>query len=399
MLVAMNLPRASRIVLATCCLAVMPAQDRAEDSDMAPFSVAAGLFDASRPDTLGLTRAPGAETLTVFRPGDGDNAYNHGAVVTAFRGRLYVQWQTSRRDEDAPDTHVVYSTSTDGRGWSRPVSLTRPRTEGMTTSGGWWVDGGQLVAYINEWGPAAGPGRDGRTSFVASRDGETWPDPEPVRDAGGRPIAGIFEQDPKALPGGRIIGAFHALPGLIAAPWYTDDPSGVTGWIRASMPDLPHAGDTGRAIEPSWFLRGDGAVVMVFRDQQSSYRKLAAVSHDRGATWSRPALTDMPDARTKQSAGNLPGGSAYLVGNPVSGRSRFPLVLALSRDGRVFERAWLLRAGGAELPPVRYPGRYKRAGYSYPKSAVLGDWLYVAYATNKEDIELTRIPVRRIAAW
>ena len=102
--------------------------------------------------------------------------------------------------------------------------------------------------------------------------------------------------------------------------------------------------------------------------------------------------------RTKQSAGNLPDGSAFLVGNPVKRRSRYPLVVTLSEDGRVFDRAWLLRAGGDALQPLRYPGRYKRSGYSYAKSAVIGGWLYVAYATNKEDIEITRVPVDALAA-
>ena len=69
------------------------------------------------------------------------------------------------------------------------------------------------------------------------------------------------------------------------------------------------------------------------------------------------------------------------------------LVVTLSEDGRVFDRAWLVRAGGGDLQPLRHPGRYKRAGYSYPKSVVIDDWLYIAYATNKEDIEITRVPV------
>lgn len=132
---------------------------------------------------------------------------------------------------------------------------------------------------------------------------------------------------------------------------------------------------------------------MVFRDQAESFRKLASESRDRGATWSTPVLTDMPDARTKQSAGNLPDGAAYLVGNPVEGKTRYPLVLVISADGRIFDQGWLLRAGGDALPAMRYDGKYKRQGYSYPKSAVLGDWLYVAYATSKEDIEVTRVPL------
>ena len=45
---------------------------------------------------------------------------------------------------------------------------------------------------------------------------------------------------------------------------------------------------------------------------------------------------------------------------------------------------------------MRFDGRYKRIGYSYPKSLVHDGFLYVSYATNKERIELTRIPVEAL---
>jgi hypothetical protein len=368
------------------------------DTVVAPFSVAGGLFDQDQAATLGLSPAPGVETVTVFRPGEADNTFNHGAVITEFKGRLYVQWQTSRRDEDSLDTHVVYSTSANGDQWSTPRQLVESPPEAMTTSGGWWAHGDQLIAYVNVWPRAGDISHGGHTMFTTSRDGTHWSKPEPVGDHRGDPVLGIFEQDPRALPDGRIISAFHLQPGLLVAPFYTDDPSGTRGWTRGRMQNLPHAGSVSREIEPSWFSRRDGAIVMVFRDQAESFRKLASVSVDRGATWTTPVTTTMPDARTKQSAGNLRDGTAFLVGNPVDNRSRFPLVVALSQDGRVFDRAWLLRAGGEALPALRYEGQYKRPGYSYPKSAVIGDWLYVAYATNKEDIELTRIPIKSLQA-
>ena len=379
--------------LLVCVAGTLSAQQTLPVPDSAPFRVADGLFDQARPDTLGLAVHPAAKTATVFRPADGDNAFNHGAVITRFDGRYYVQWQTSRRDEDAPDTHVVFSTSADGQRWSPPAKLVESPAGAMTTSGGWWVYGGELVAFINVWPQAGNIGNGGYTMFVATADGRHWTEPQPVTDAEGRPVPGVFEQDPRALPGGRIVSAFHLQPGLLVAPFYTDDPSATSGWMRGRMDNLPHEGDVSREIEPSWFLRDDGAVVMVFRDQAESFRKLASVSTDRGETWTAPVVTRMPDARTKQSAGNLPDGTAFLVGNPVDGRARVPLVVALSADGRVFDRAFLLRAGGDELPPMRNAGRYKRPGYSYPKSAVIGDSLFVAYATNKEDIEVTQVPL------
>lgn len=367
----------------------------ATDGPAPPFTVANGLFDFSRPDTLGLAPPAGTETVTVFHARPDDLHYSNGAVPVVFGGRLYVQWQSSARDEDSPDTRVLYSSSGDGIDWSEPRELAVSGEGVRRSPGGWWSDGRRLVAFLNEWpGP---PDLGGHAVWRESTDGEHWSPAQPVRDPAGAPIDGVIEQDPHALPDGRIIAAFHLRPGVVVAPFYTDDPTARGGWIRARFENLPHDGPQSRELEPSIFLCRDDAIVMVFRDQQPTYRQLAAVSRDRGASWAQAVLTAMPDSRAKQSAGNLPDGSAYLVNAPSANRERFPLVVTVSREGTHFDRAWLLRAGGTGLPPMRFPGRFKRPGYHYPKSTVWRDRLVVAYATNKEDIELTSVPLAALA--
>lgn len=369
------------------------------EGDAPLLSVAEGLFDDSQPDTLGLKPAPGTASFTVFAPTGDENHYNHGAVPIMFKGQLYVQWQSSARDEDAPDTAVVYSASADMRDWPAPIVMAPARANTLVTSGGWWTDGETLVAFINVW-PGWEEGlREGYAEYITSTDGARWSEPKRVLGADGTPVPGVIEQDPHLMQvgntgrktGGRIIGAFHTSPGLVVTPYYTDDPLAISGWTRGKMENLPSDSPTSRELEPSLFKRPDGAVVMIFRDQASSFMTLASVSHDAGVTWSRPALTPFPDARTKQSAGNLPDGTVFRVSNPNAHKARFPLVLSLSDDGQHFTRAFLLRAGGADMQPMRREGTYKRPSYSYPKSTVSGDWLYVAYATNKEDVEVTRV--------
>ena len=313
-----------------------------------------------------------------------------------FKDTLYAQWQSSEKDEDSADTHLLYSVSRDGRSWSTPSRLVSNPDYGAHSNGGWWTDGETLLAYIVRWRDAAKGVRSGVTEYITSKDGLNWSDLKPVKDLDGNAIEGVIEQDPHRLPGGRIVGAFHENPGLVLAPWYTDDPLGVSGWTRGRMQNLPYDGNSSRELEPSWFLRTDGAIVMVMRDQAGSFCKLASVSHDSGVSWSQPVLTNVPDSRSKQSAGNLPGGMAYMVFNPTGNRNRYPLAIALSADGRAFDRAFLLRKGGNGLQPRRFEGRYKREGFSYPKSVAWNDYLYVAYATNKEDIELTRVPVLQL---
>ncbi len=115
------------------------------------------------------------------------------------------------------------------------------------------------------------------------------------------------------------------MPGLHICPVYTDDPTGYHGWQRADF-ESEDAGKQSRELEPSQYVRSDGTIVMLFRDQKSSFRKLASVSHDRGKTWSKPQITNILDARTKQCAGNLSDGTSYMACCPANGKWRWPLV-------------------------------------------------------------------------
>lgn len=357
----------------------------------APYSVAPNLFDNARPDDLGLKPVPGTTSVTVFAAGEGGNRYVNGVVLMGFKGKLYAQWQASAKDEDSPDTHAVYAVSRDGVHWSKPKPLPRAGRH-MTTSGGWWTDGKILVAYLNGWQADYHDG--GATEYVTSRDGIHWSKPQRLTDAAGKPIDGVIEQDPHALPDGRIVTAFHLKPGLRAAPFYTDDPKGLTGWTKGAMPNLPHSGRESRELEPSWFRQADGYLVMVFRDQADTFKQLASQSCDRGATWTAPSVTAMPDSRMKQSAGNIPDGTAFIVHAPSGVKLRSPLALSVSKDGRHFDRAYLLAAGPP--PAVRNEGLYKRPGYHYPKSVVWNDSLWIGYVSGKEDVVVTRVPLAQL---
>jgi hypothetical protein len=363
-----------------------------QESDV-PFKVNS-LFNFDQPETSGLPFAKGVETITIFSPENNDNKYNHGVVLFPFKGMLYAQWQSSAVDEDGEDTKVFFSRSTNGKDWNRPAALTGKWEYGIKTSGGWWSDGKILVAYINVWPDIKNGSREGYTEYITSTDGIQWGSPKPVKNSQGQPVTGIIEQDVHALPGGRLITAFHMQPGLTARPYYTDDPLGISGWKAGEMKNMSATDERmSREIEPSWFFRKDSAIVMIFRDQDNTFRKLASISHDGGITWTTPEIVDTPDSRAKQSAGNLPDGTAFMVNNPSGSKDRFPLVITLSKEGFLFDKAYLLRSGGGDLQPMRYKGKYKRIGYSYPKSVIWGDYLYVSYATNKEDVELTRIPI------
>lgn len=359
----------------------------------APFWVVDGLYLSEDQNDLGLQRPEGLQTVTVFAPTQETDQFSNGVCMVGFKGNLYCMWQSSHTDEDSADTWVAYARSTDnGETWSAPMVLAPSIDNGSTSSGGWHVNGEELVAYINTWNAAH---TQGYTRYITSNDGLTWSQPEEVTMADGSRLDAIFEQDPHQLATGRIVNAAHFAPGLFVYPIYTDDPSGKSGWHKASFEPTKQSDTQSRELEPSLYVKPDDTLVMMFRDQSSTFTKLASESTDNGESWSKAVQTNVPDSRSKQCAGNLPDGTCYFAGNPVNNKNRWPLVLTLSADGSEFDQAWLLRAKD-EMQPLRFSGKAKRECYSYPKATIVGEYLYVAYSTNKEDVEYSRIPLASI---
>ncbi|MDH7911669.1 exo-alpha-sialidase [Winogradskyella sp. SYSU M77433] len=388
----MNIIKSVKYHLSLLFLGLMFFQSCSEENKRKlPFDVKKDLFDTLQPNDLGLKVPKGIEAYTIFKPTDSTDHFSNGAVMTAFKGVLYCQWQSSAEGEDSDDTWLAYSSSKDGKTWSKPMALAASIEDGYCTSGGWWTYKDSLIAYINVWPSKVSP-EGGYTYYKTSADGVNWSEKKPVLMADNSPINAVFEQDPHQLANGRIINAAHFQPGLMVSPVYTDDPKGVSGWTRASFTNNSAKNNVSQEIEPSSFVKRDSTLVMVFRDQFSSFQTLASISKDNGESWTTPVETTMPDSRSKQSAGNFPNGTAYIINNPVQTKSRMPLAITLSNDGNLFTNAFVLRKSD-DLKPLQYEGKYKRLGYHYPKSFIFNNNLYVSYTTSKENVEYTKVPL------
>lgn len=382
----------------------------------------AGIYSYS-----GLSYPTGIETKTIYTGATGAMC-NNGVVMAAYGETLYCMWQTSATKEDTPDTHIHYSTSADGTSWSTPTDLTQSgeSTTGYTSSGGWLVTDDRLIAYVNTW--LGGTKGDGNAWTTKPTYGKTryidMSNPSAISEVtmeGGSELTAIFEQDPHVitLPNGtkRIINAGHFQTatiqgteynnGLYVNPIYTDySTDGISGWKKAtfSASAKNSAQEQSREMEPSIFQKANGDLVMIFRDneaQDASERRVrASVSHDYGLTWSDPVATNLYDSKSKQCAGNLPDGTAFIVNNPVQSETRSPLVIHLSKDGETFSQSYLLRTGYTKTVDTTGGIQNREgsagSGYCYPKAMVHGDYLYVSYSTNKEDVEYTRIPLSSI---
>lgn len=359
--------------------------------------ISSNLFNQSKPDNLGLGYKEGTEQITIFRPEKTlDMKFNNHPQLVEFKGKLYATWVGHPIHEPSEESYVYYSYSEDGANWVAPIQVGPPKR----ASGGWLTDGKHLSCLL-----IAGDSAN-KTSVVevcTSTDGQNWSSPKVIIQNAGA------SESARRLPNGRFImvchglgtGDFKQVRGTRIM--YSDAADGLSGWKQGLLPDLPdyNANDkekVARAVEASWYRRKDGILVMLFRDLSfeaatRTWKLLAAVSKDNGTTWSKPVLTNIPDSDSMQCCNNLTESISFFVNNPVPTRRRIPLTVTISKDGKLFDRSFLLR----DIPqPRRYEGISKTEGYSYPGCFIWKGSLYVAYATNKEDVEITRIPIKNL---
>jgi hypothetical protein len=316
---------------------------------------------------------------------------------------------------------MLVATSDDlGRTWSAPavVAPSRPgrHAGSVVVSSGIRVAGTSLVAYYGEWErfdahrdkareaerTAAGghPVFDVRTEARVSDDGgRTWSVPVVV-------VRNQFGfMPPVATRSGRLILPAHLTCAV------TDDPEGLTGWRRCALPGLPadylddwYSHKRGAALmglahhfnEANAFQTDDGVLHLMLRNENGT-RMGVAESRDDGRTWSRPRLTGFTNSVSRSHFGRLPDGRFFCVNCPAppgagiapSTRTpRTPVVLALSDDGVVFGRHYVLGDDAQGEP--RLPGYLKHGRYGYPFLLAAGDTALVVYSTNKEDINVAR---------
>lgn len=363
-------------------------------SPEAPFRMADGVMDMENPRTLGL-KTMEADTTMLYEARVGAS-FSHHSGLAVFQDHLYCSWSGGKEMEDGAGQVVYYRRTADGRHWSPLQVLARPEGNDRLVAAGFLVVGEMLVAYhtrVPDY-PTHNLRHPGTALFaMTSQDGLHWSEPR-------RMAAGFFIEGPLRLPSGRLVmggentGTFDEHK-VRMRMLFTDAPDGLSGWSVADIhPEL--AVPDGLRIfdytEPCPFLRADGVVVTPFRNYSGTL--YASTSRDEGASWSAPIRTNFPDSMARFSTGVLPDGRVWILNNPGPRRmNRQLLTLSLSDDGRVFDRAWLLRS---EPTAMRFPGEAKGNGWQYPCARVWKNRLWISYSINKEDVAISNIPLARL---
>ena len=370
-----------RCALAITILVTISPASRGEP----PIRLSEGLFDLEQPRGLGLETIEGDHRL-IYRATEKTHKFCHHANLVVFRQRLYLMWSNGLVDEDSTGQRILMTWSSDGQAWETPRWLTGEKDE-ICVAAGFHVHDQTLIAYFTVTG---GTNFHPDTALYAiySRDGIHWS----MRQ---RITSGFFIEGPRPLSNGRLL-----LAGEYVDPNRTtnrmriltsDDVSGLGTWkeVLISPPDPAVFGYT----EPGLFLAAKGRqATLLFRNYSGTL--FSSTSTDNASTWTVPEKTEYLDSTARIAAGNLPDGSAYIINNASPTRfDRSQLVLGLSRDGILFDRAFLLRSEPTQL---RFEGEHKLDGWQYPHAVSWKRFFYVAYTINKEDVGITRIPLRHL---
>ena len=388
-----------RILLFLCTVLIPLSQPRAEVETPDPSRLLAD--PSALQDPMRLPLAP-STTSTVYRAEEGGWTFNLHSYIARYDDCFWAVWSSGRTHEDSAGQVVRYATSADGHQWNESRVLTHPPDtvdgSGTCIARGVFVLNGKLTALA-----AFFDGRGGGLEWRNLRlvhfvwEGHTWTN------------QGVFVDDcmnnypPRAI-GDRLFMTCRMGPSRRMHTALGDSPAGDS-WMSTPLPEgrggtAPASTDSNRSwakgnrlSEPSWYIDPQGIVHIIFRDAGRSRRLFHSISVDDGEIWSPPAMTNYPDATSKNFTGRLTNGFYYLINNPASKRD--PLAISFSTDGWTFGNPMLLRK---HAPAMRHAGRAKPdRSFQYPHAIEHNASLWVIYSTNKEDIEISEYKLEDIA--
>jgi hypothetical protein len=351
-----------------------------------------------------------------FPVGNGDNTYHHNALLTKWKGKLYMAWTTTPENEMTLPYAALVSSSVDGETWSTPLNTgvvsggdaayiaymrnrySIPAGEAIANNAAprhWHATEDKLYLWSLGWITRADGNREGVGRIWYTDDGTTWHEMAPqtldaleanqgllVRDSGSnRGFVQLRDGRLMAAALGNVVAG-----GRIAAP-ITSDPTGLTGWSGGVI-DTSANSDVG---EPSAWEGPDGTLHYASRGPSTAVWH--SYSTDGGATWSKlEPMASFPDNPGNKQFGTLSNGWNWYIGNPLPG-SRQELIFSISRDGYSFDESYVVR--DEPITPIWY-SEYKsedRPGYEYPAAYYdeEADTLYLAYSRTRDYIEVTKV--------
>ena len=156
-----------------------------------------------------------------------------------------------------------------------------------------------------------------------------------------------------------------------------------------------YRGDLQDYCEASFFQTGDARIHMMLRTiprpgEKHNGRLAVTESADNAKTWSEPRMTSYTDCCCRFQFGRLPDGRFFGLSCPDPHGPRSPMVLAVSKNGVVFDRHYVLGDKRHLRPPIA--GNDKGGDvYGYPSCEIANGKMYVVFSRCKEDIYVVQL--------
>jgi predicted neuraminidase len=261
----------------------------------------------------------------------------HAATVCEISGGLLAAF-FGGTDEGENDVGIWTSRQRDAR-WQPPVLV----AEGLDFSG----------RRLPCWNPVLVPLPDQRLWLfykVGPSPQSWWGMLKESTDGG------VSWTAPRRLPEG-ILGPVRNKPVWLGSRLLSGASTEHAGW-RVHMEWTDHLGQTWSRtpalhtaerwglIQPTLLKHSRDRVQILCRSQQG--RIVQLWSSDRGATWTDPEPVDLPNPNSGIDAVTLSDGRQLLVYNHTE-RGRSPLNVALSDDGRAWNKLWTLEEEPGEF--------------------------------------------------
>jgi hypothetical protein len=284
--------------------------------------------------------------------------------------------------EDVPTQFVSYATSDDGLKWSTPKPvMPAPAAPYAYIARGFWLRDGELLALVAHFRDkgAFGVNKELKLeAYVWDKAADAWEFRSVLfEDA-------INNYAPQKLANGEWMTTrrdskfnVYMLAGGVKA---LDDWQSFPVIKRLEVPKFS-------PDEPLWWQLPDGRLHALFRDNGGSSRLYQAFSSDDGRTWTRPQITNFPNATSKCYPMKLTSGPWAMISNANPQRGRREMYLSLSEDGLTFTKMARLVIPAAKATTFQYPHAIEHDGH-----------LLIVFSQKKMQSEVLKVPLEAIEA-
>ncbi len=306
----------------------------------------------------GASRAPFGVVLREDIFVEAPFAQCHASTVVETGSGLVAAWFGGTAEGD-PDVGIWLARKP-GQAWTPPVEVAQGEGEPCWNPVLFNPSGGPLLLFYKV---GLSPSRWRGMMTRSTDEGRTWAEPWPLPDG----ILGPVKNHPLELADGTILCGSSTEHDGWRVHFETTKDNGVTWAVTAPI----NEGRSPRLIQPALLRSGaEGLIALMRSDAGFIYESR---STDRGATWTSPAVTGLPNPNSGLDAVTLQDGRHVLVYNPLT-EGRGVLALALSEDART----WMLVLTLEDEP---------EAEFSYPAVVETRDGrLHITYTWKRTRI-------------